>query len=154
MARSELGNEREWRAALDHKFEQVDKATWRAVREGLHIVERSTKKILRTHTHPVGTPTTSPPGEPPALVTGTLMRSVKSTRPRRGKAAYSVEGDVGPTVEYARIQELGGDIERAFGVPGLRVSLPARPYAKPATDRVRRDVRRLFVTRWTDALLS
>lgn len=150
MARDvELENEREWRAALDHKFEQVERATWRGMREAQRIVERSYKKILRTYTHPPGTPTTSPPGEPPALVTGTLARSVHASRPRHGRKPYSVEGDVGPTAAYARIQDLGGRTGAHH-----RTVLPARPYARRATDRTRSDVRRLFVVRWTDALLS
>lgn len=146
---ADLHNSRDWNAALDRKFRSVEQATQRGVREGLRIVERSEKKILRTYTHPPGTPTTSPPGEPPALVTGNLMRSVKSRGPYPGKRPHQTVGTVGPTAEYARIQELGGRTGAHH-----RTVLPARPYVKPATDRVRSDIRRLFVRRWTDALLS
>jgi hypothetical protein len=147
-----------WDVAIEAKMAAVDRATPRAMSEGLRVVERSVKKILRTYTHPEGTPTTSPPGQPPALVTGTLMRSVKTRGPYPGKRRYTYRGTVGPTAVYSRIQELGGRVRaRNRGRIGPQrehsyTRLPARPYVKPATNRVRRDVRRVFVTRWTAAL--
>jgi hypothetical protein len=148
----------EWDLAIEAKMVAVDRATPQAMREGLRIVERSVKRILRTYTHPEGTPTTSPPGQPPALVTGTLMRSVKTRGPYPGKRRYTYRGTVGPTAVYSRIQELGGRVRaRRRGAIGPQTErtytrLPARPYVKPATDRVRRDVRRVFQRRWTAAL--
>lgn len=138
-----------WEMALTRKLVAVERATPVAMRQSLRIVERSYKKILRTYTHPEGTPTTSPPGEPPALVTGTLMRSVTPRGPYPGKRPHQTVGTVGPTAAYARIQDLGGRAGHKY-----RSRLPARPYAQRATDRVRPDVRRVFVTRWTAALLS
>lgn len=154
---ADLEGERAWELAIERKFTQVERSTPRAMKQGLRVVERSYKKILRTYTHPEGTPTTSPPGEPPALVTGTLMRSVKTRGPFPGKRRYQYVGRVGPTAVYARIQDLGGDVRKARR-PGARrrpaglIHIPARPYAQRATDRVRRDVRRLFQVRWTAAL--
>jgi phage gpG-like protein len=150
----------EWGAAIDAVMARVDRETDRGMRESLRIVERSYKKILRTYTHPEGTPTTSPPGQPPALVTGTLMRSVKSRGPRPGRRRYVYVGEVGPTAVYARIQDLGGRVRsRNRGHVGPQTEhsytrIPARPYAKPATDRVRRDVRRVFQRRWGAALTA
>lgn len=138
-----------WEAALTRKFAAVERGTDTAMRTSLRIVERSYKKILRTYTHPEGTPTTSPPGEPPALVTGTLMRSVTPRGPFPGRRPHQTVGTVGPTAAYARIQDLGGRAGRKY-----RSRLPARPYAKRATDRVRRDVRRTFANRWTAALAT
>lgn len=149
-----------WNAAIDARLAAVDRATPRAMTEGLRIVERSVKKILRTYTHPEGTPTTSPPGQPPALVTGTLMRSIKVRGPYPGKRRYTYRGTVGPTAVYSRIQELGGRVRvRGRGHVGPQTErsyarLPARPYVKPATDRVRRDVRRVFQRRWGAALTA
>lgn len=150
-----------WDRALEHKFTRVERSTVRAMREGSRVVERSIKKILRTYTHPEGTPTTSPPGEPPALVTGTLMRSVRVRGPFPGRRRHTYRSQIGPTAVYARIQELGGRVRKArhSGQIGPQRSggytrIPKRPYVKPATNRVRRDVRRVFVRRWTDALLS
>ena len=142
-----------WDAAIEGRMAAVDRATPRAMSEGLRVVERSYKKILRTYTHPEGTPTTSPPGQPPALVTGTLMRSVKPRGPYPGKRRYTYRGTVGPTAVYARIQDLGGRVRiRNRGRTYAR--LPARPYARPATDRVRGDVRRIFQRRWAAALTA
>lgn len=144
---AEVHGEDAWSMALLRKQYAVDRSTHRAMRDGLRMVERSYKKILRTYTHPEGTPTTSPPGEPPALVTGTLMRSVKTRGPKPGKRPHVTVGTVGPTAEYARIQDRGGRTGR-----GYRTRLPARPYAQRATDRTRRDVRRVFEVRWSEAL--
>lgn len=149
-----------WDIAIEKKMVAVDRVTSKAMREGLRMVERSVKLILRTYTHPEGTPTTSPPGSPPALVTGTLMRSVKPRGPFPGKKRYTYRGTVGPTAVYSRIQELGGRVpnrrRREFGPQTERgyTRLPARPYVKPATDRVRRDVRRNFQRRWGAALTA
>lgn len=138
-----------WGLALMRKFMAVERATNVAMRQSLRTTERSYKKILRTYTHPEGTPTTSPPGQPPALVTGTLMRSVKQRGPYPGKRPHQIVGTVGPTAVYARIQDMGGRAGRKY-----RSRLPARPYANPATDRIRPDVRRTFRVRWTEALAA
>lgn len=153
MQEAELTGDRRWREALDRKLKACNDASWRATREGLRYLERKLKLKLRTHTHPEGTPTTSPPGDPPALVTGTLMRSVKPRGPYRGRHEYEVRGQVGPTARYARIQELGGRTGKSFGT-GDPVTLPARPYVRPTVEEARRDVRRIYVVRWTEALMS
>ncbi|MAQ95042.1 MAG: hypothetical protein CMM84_16125 [Rhodothermaceae bacterium] len=44
-------------------------------------------------------------------------------------------------VPYARIHELGGTIENAFG-KGIEVTIPARPYLRPAAERARPIIRR------------
>ena len=140
-----------WDLALTRKFVAVERETNTAMRQSLRVVERSYKKILRTYTHPEGTPTTSPPGQPPALVTGELMRSVKPRGPYPGKRPYQTVGTVGPTKVYSRIQDLGGRVRRRGG--GY-IRIPARPYANPGTDRVRPDVRRIFIVRWTVGLAA
>lgn len=137
----------DWDAALARKAEAVQRATWAASREGINLVVRAVKRTLRTYTHPEGEPTNSPPGQPPALVTGNLMRSVKPRGPYMGKRPFQVVSEAGPTIVYGRIQELGGVTGK-----GHRTHLPPRPYQRPATNRVRRNVRRIFVTRWREAL--
>jgi hypothetical protein len=103
---------------------------------------------LRRYTHSPGTSTTSPPGQPPALVTGTLRRSIRVTPAAGGPERWT--SSVRPTVVYARIQEKGGDIYpvRAkmlrFAVDGQarfakHVHLPARPYMAPAAERMKAD---------------
>lgn len=103
-----------------------------------------TDVTLRKSTHGRGTVTPSRPGEPPALVTGTLRRSARiipavSAGPR---AVSSVRmGAV-----YARIQEKGGTVTARsapylkFQYPGgswhavKSARIPARPYMRPTRD--------------------
>lgn len=97
---------------------------------------------LRKSSHQAGTPTPAAPGQPPALVTGTLRRSAQivPARPSGPRAVAVVR--VG--VVYARIQELGGDVDakrakvlankRTGQVFGKHVHLKARPYMKPTRD--------------------
>lgn len=145
----------EWEAALDRKQAAVERITWRATAQAAAFVERQQKKILRTYTHPEGTPTTSPPGHPPALVTGNLMRSVRTSGPHRGRRPKQVVARIGPTAKYSRIQELGGRIHNAFG-KGLTVELPARPYVEPVVQRLRTsgDIRRIYARHWRSGLLA
>lgn len=90
----------------------------------LAVVKAAQLELTRK-THRAGTPTPSAPGEPPALVTGTLRRSVIATPPEpAGPARWTASA--GGTVVYARIQELGGQAGRGS-------LLPARPYLRPAT---------------------
>lgn len=51
----------------------------------------------------------SPPGTPPARVTGTLARSVRAT-PAVRSGPYTATCSVAPHTVYARIQQLGGHI--------------------------------------------
>lgn len=86
----------------------------------------------------------SPPGTPPARVTGTLARSVRRT-PGHRLSLYSYTVSVAPHTVYARIQQLGGRVtakhtmtdgrlgylrwEDKRGVHYRRsVVLPKRPY--------------------------
>jgi hypothetical protein len=90
--------------------------------------EVKTNELTR-YTHAEGTPTPSPPGEPPALISGALRGSVYPQPPVSEGAQAEVT--VGGTVIYARIQELGGWAGR-----GHASYLPPRPYLKPAAERV------------------
>lgn len=149
-----------WERALDRKFVAVERSTWKATAAAAHLIEREIKLTLRTYTHPEGTPTTSPPGQPPALVTGNLRRSIVVRGPRAGRKPYQVVAQVGPTAVYSRIQELGGRVRiRGRGEVGPQrersyANLPARPYVRPTVNRVRRDVRHIYQRHWTKALLS
>jgi len=92
--------------------------------------EREIKRTLRTFTHPKGTATPSPPGSPPALVSGGLRRSVKAARPRQtGTARW--EARTAPTIVYSRIHELAGWTGRRH-----LTHLPARPYVAPTHARL------------------
>ena len=87
---------------------------------------------LTKRSHPPGTPTPSPAGQPPARVSGRLANSVITVQPVPAGAHrwVSMAGPHG--VVYARIQDQGG---RA----GVRHSatLPPRPYRVPAARALR-----------------
>lgn len=108
--------------------------------------ETAVKAILSLTSHPPGTRTPSRPGEPPALITGNLRRSVTHSPPAE-TGAFTFTCLVGPVAVYARIQEYGGVIHpgssgylanrvtgQFFVTPYSRrqyVRLPPRPYMRP-----------------------
>lgn len=143
--RARVSGAQQWRAAVDLMALRVDRATGRATTQAGYDVERATKAYLRIYTHAPGTPTTSPPGGPPAWVTGGLARSVRrSSTIRRRRGVYSTK--VGPTALYGRIQELGGRAGRRHAT-----TLPARPYLKPRTRAELATIRRIYINSWREA---
>jgi HK97 gp10 family phage protein len=117
------------------QFQAMPKAIDDAVKKAVNLVgaeavrEMTGKEGLSKYgRHQKGTPTPSPPGEPPAQVSTNLRRSVKKFPvTRKGHGEYSVE--VMPTAVYARAQELGNG------------RLPARPFVEPARKRLRANKR-------------
>ena len=97
-----------------------------AVTLAANIVKKNAQTGLALRSHPRGTWTPSPPGDAPALVTGALRRSITVNMLSTGSIARA---EVGPTIIYGRIQELGGQTGR-----GHAVTLPARPYMAPALE--------------------
>lgn len=97
------------------------------------------------------TQTPSPPGAPPASMTGTLRRSVTCVRGASGGMVAS--SIVGPHAVYAATQEFGGvhhgrphmwlwlhyigpeEVRRRGWVKRV-VDIPARPYVRPSRDDV------------------
>ncbi len=127
--------------ALKALPEKAEIAATQAVAQAAHVVEAETKRNLTRYSHKKGTPTPSPPGEPPALVTGTLRRSIEvRTYPNR----LTPYAEVGPTVIYGRAQELGYPPR----------NLPARPYLKPAVHLAIHSgkVQAVFTQAWTRAI--
>lgn len=132
-------------AALDQKVIAMQAATRAALRRSLSLIERNTKRALRTYTNPEGWQP-APPGEPPAWVTGNLARSVSVEGPdQAGPGRWS--GRVGPTAVYGRIQELGG-------VAGRGSVLPPRPYMDPTFRDALPEIHRIFVEAWRAAILK
>ena len=131
--------------AVDMKVEQMRRATIAATAKALHLIERRAKQNLGLKSHKEGTPTPSAPGEPPALISGNLRRSITVAGPD-AVTANSWRGQVGPTAVYGRIQELGGPT--GHGV------LPARPYLTPAYDDSKEEIRAIFEAAWTKAILE
>jgi phage gpG-like protein len=95
---------------------------------GLMVAE--TMRTLSATSHARGTPTPSAPGQPPALITGTLSRSVTAD-PVKPLSETQFMVQVGATTVYARIQELGGQCGR-----GHATTLPPRPYLAPTVQRI------------------
>jgi phage gpG-like protein len=97
-----------------------------AARSMGRAAEDEIKKQLTKRSHGPG-PTNSPPGQPPARVSGALSGSVDAGLP------FSLGGDrwaieVGPRgIVYARIQDKGGVAGRNHASV-----LPPRPYMAPA----------------------
>ncbi len=97
---------------------------------------------LRKSSHKAGTPTPAAAGDPPALVSGTLRRSVRIV-PAIAMGSRAI-ATVGVGVVYARIQEKGGTVtvkrakvlynKRTRQAFGLSVTLPKRPYMEPTRD--------------------
>jgi hypothetical protein len=156
-----LDGVRESKAALRAILARLDAATEAATAEGVSAIERQAKLELSRAAHPRGTPTPSAPGEPPAAITGTLRRSMRSTTARRvGFGSYSAQ--VGPTVVYARAQELGIDRQvtvRAHRRQGATVRehavhlrLPPRPSLEPGVATAKPQLSRIYARRWANAI--
>lgn len=130
---------------LTERAAALQVATRTATGLAAHLVERNTKTLLAQKSHPRRTPTPSQPGEPPAAITGTLMRSVTVRGPTGAAGTY--RASVGPTVIYGRIHELGGQAGRHRAT-----RLPARPYLAPAVDMSREQIAALYYRAWRGAL--
>lgn len=138
----------EFNRTLDALVKRMSVASRTAVVTGGHLLEAQTKAALTTFSHQAGTPTPSPPGSPPALITGTLRRSIKVTSPQaHGVLGWSVS--VGPTAIYGRIQELGGNAGRNHAT-----RLPPRPYLAPSLQAVidNGTLAACYATAWRGAL--
>lgn len=137
----------EWDRAMVLLGQRMLANTHKAGRESMYLVERNVKFYLRTFTHRESEPTNSPRGGPPALVTGNLVRSWRSTRPHAGRTPHTVETEGGPTTVYSRIQELSGMAGR-----GHLTFIPKRPYVRPMVLVSRRGVRRIHMNAWRAAI--
>lgn len=134
-------------AAMEAAQTRVEAATPQAIRTAQGLVEGEARARLSRYSHQRGTPTPSPPGQPPALITGRLRSSFDLAGPTPAGAGVWMSM-LGPTAPYARIQELGGSTGRA--------TLPARPYLRPAIEAVR-DSGRLaetFIRAWETAIFG
>jgi len=126
----------EVKAALDRIVAQSTAASVRIVKRGQAVVEANAKKQF-TGAHKKGEPTTSAPGTPPDVVTGTLRRSIISDKP--SLSGFVATGHVYPSVVYARIQELGGR------------GLPPRPYMQPGYEASREQLKEIATEEWAKA---
>lgn len=160
---------RDWQLAMVALGQRFERQTYRATNQGVLLIERLGKLYLRTFTHRRGTKTPSPVGGPPALVSGHLRRTWRTRLARPGIRPFTVEASTGPTAVYSRIQELGGTIvqtrtrtvrRRPGSDPGafgkvthtVTIRIPKRPYVKPMTLAARRQIHRMYIVAWTQAI--
>lgn len=93
---------------LEKRVAEVDAATAGFVTEGAHAIERQAKINASSGRHQAGTPTPATPGSGPAIISGTLRRSIHVEGPQRlGLGSFSAM--VGPSVIYGRRVELEYD---------------------------------------------
>lgn len=138
-------------AALDELLAHVKDAVSHAAHDSADEVKKTTQELLTALEHPFATKTPSPPGAPPAMISGDLAGSVLVTD--AGDTAF-----VGPTTDYGRIQELGGFMQghpmmHWMEPPGVwhhsaGHDLPERPYLKPALLESLPEIERI----WEDAV--
>jgi len=100
----------------------IDSADGAALAMG-EVTERAVRSQLSKSSHPLGTPTPSAPGSPPAMISGRLRDSVTTKMTGNGTAV------VGGTAPYSRIHQFGGYSGRNHAT-----RTPARPYLEAAWD--------------------
>jgi phage gpG-like protein len=131
-------------AALEGITTKVVAATPEGLAKAAHLLEGAIKIELSRTSHPPGTPTPSPPGSPPSLVTGTLRRSIQVEGPAQtGPGRWTA--NVGTGLVYSRIQELGG-------TAGRGAYLPPRPYMAPGLAAALPAMGGAIERAWADAL--
>jgi phage gpG-like protein len=148
---------RAWDAGAARLISLMAQAGRDANVKAAEVVKRYVQAKLRETAHAEGfRPSPSRPGMPPAFVSGDLHDSLLVTD--MGDSAL-----VGPTVRYAREQELGGPMH---GHPEMRwfddwgyhhmatVDLADRPYQKPGTEDAINsgEVERVYYDEWLAAL--
>lgn len=124
-------------AALDRILAESQVASVQIVKRGQAVLEGNIKKQF-TGSHKAGEPTTSAPGSPPDVVTGTLRRGITSSAV--SMSGFAAVGSVYPTAVYSRIQELGGR------------GLPPRPYMQSGYDASLSKLREIAEQEWARAI--
>lgn len=75
----------------------------------------------------------SKPGEPPNNDTGVLKNNIETV------STGPLTAEIQSKAPYAAIHEFGGTIEDGFG-KGVKITLPERPYMRPAAKKMRPQV--------------
>ena len=151
-----------WQEQMTAIAADLVQRTGKLVDRGQSLVRVAAQDRLSRMTHEPGTPTPAPPGGPPAMISGSLARSIKA-KPVRATGPGRFEGLVGPTIVYGPIQERGGTIVahkmflRWYDASGRAffkhsVTLPARPYMWYAAEDVRDEYRETCIRSWNRGL--
>jgi phage gpG-like protein len=128
----------DWQVAMSLFARLIPDMLVEAGMDGGEEIAKVAIDLLGEHAHGAGTYSGSPPGTPPGAISGDLGGSYLVTPAEDGAL-------VGPTADYAREQEMGGEMHGHTHMKWTNeggkwyrklVDLPARPYHKPATNRV------------------
>ena len=128
-------------------------AVKRGSHKGAEAIKNRAQELLSALSHAPETRTPSPPGSPPARISGELADTIRVTD-------FGVDGsDVGPTAHYGRFLELGGIHEgnmRWFEDGQLHeakmlVKAP-RPYMLPAREAALTEIHEIVSREVNDAI--
>jgi hypothetical protein len=106
-----------WQQGIDRLIVTLGIYTGDASLDAAELISAITKGKLAERQHGPLSFSPSPYGSPPAMVSGDLLESVTAARSGGTSAMVGPTGGHGRTGDYARIQELGGDME---GHPYMR----------------------------------
>lgn len=132
----------------DEFLADVQTAIEDGLERGAEVLVRETRRLLRlrgSSKSAGGQP--SPPGEPPAAMTGNLSRSIVQDVVGSERSVYVGVASDSPANNYAMIHEFGGLIEQIGTVNnpgGYNIRMPARPYLRPALAKSKPDIDRAF----------
>jgi hypothetical protein len=119
------------------------------------------RRLLTRLAHGAGTKTPSPPGSPPAMISGALAGSVKAEHDGDDAIVGPTESARSKNGPYGRFLELGG-VHEAHAAKGMRwvedgswhfarrISKIERPYLEPATDDAVRSgaITKIYYDHW------
>jgi hypothetical protein len=138
-------------AQLDRIIATLPEAARRASHKGAEQIKNNAQHILSLE-HAPGTKSPSPPGAPPARITGELADTILVSDMGDGS-------EVGPTAHYGRFLELGGTHEghmRWFEDGEWHrarvLHKGPRPYMKPARDASLPEIHEIAVREIRDAI--
>lgn len=117
-----------------------------AVRALSQAGETAVKLTLTQRTHKEGTPTPSPAGQPPALVSGNMRRSLIRVPAQAAGGGIAAQA-LTCYVKYGSVHEFGPVTIRSHGnyplrnrktgqVFGQEVTIPRRPWMRPAMEKL------------------
>lgn len=130
---------------MDSQVETVQDVTPGLLVDAAAIVQGTAVALLSLLSHAPGTATPSSAGEPPAMISGALAASIVPGEPFGDGDTWGI--DIGPTIVYGRIQELGGICGKNYAT-----TLPPRPYLAPTLALSADEIGDGFYEGWAAAL--
>ena len=132
----------------DEFLADVESAVMDGLEAGGVVLSRETTRLLGLRaSHKGAGGQSSPPGEPPAQMTGNLRRSIGEQVELSERAVFVGVASDSPANQYAMIHEFGGLIEHIGSVNnpgGYNITMPARPFLRPALANSKPEITRVF----------